>query len=164
MKPIAAALCALALLAPRAARAQEPTPERLRAAGELLVAMHADSLMARTTEEMLRAQIRANPMMAPHEAVMREFFGKYMSWELLRPRMQRMYAEVYSEDELHQLAAFYATPLGRRLLETTPEIGRRSTEMSQALVMPHMAELVQSIMIEGPPAKPGHPAGAPAPR
>jgi hypothetical protein len=148
----AAAACVLSLAGP--ARAQEPTPARMQAAAALLEAMHADSLMARTTDEMLRAEMATNPMMAQHADAMRDFFSKYLSWNLVKPRMQRIYAEVYTEDELHQLADFYGTPLGRRMLETLPEIGRRSNQMSQELLTAHMSELLEGIMAAPRPAKP----------
>ena len=139
-------VCAAGLVVGRPAAAQEPSPERVRAAEALLVTMHADSLFKLTTEQRMSAQLRANPTIAPYESEMRDFFGRYLRWEDVRGDMVRVYAETYTEDELHQLAAFYQTPLGRRLLETMPALSQRTAELTQQRVMAHMPELVQSIM------------------
>jgi hypothetical protein len=140
------AACAAALALARPAAAQDPSPARVQAAEALLVTMHADSLFKATMDQMMAAQIRSNPAMAQYEGAMRSFFNKYLRWEDVRGDMVRVYAETYTEDELHQLTAFYQTPLGRRLLETMPQVSQRSAELTQQRVMAHMPELMQTIM------------------
>ena len=80
------------------------------------------------------------------KATMRSFFARYLSWGEVRGDMVRVYALTYTEDELRQLATFYQTPLGRRLLETAPELASRSAELTQRRLMEHMPELQQQIM------------------
>jgi hypothetical protein len=143
---IALAACAVALMAGRPARAQDPTPARLAAAERLITSIDMEHTYAQTMEQMLQTQIRQNPEMTGFEGIMRSFFAKYLSWPQMRGDFARMYALTYTEDEMRQLEAFYQTPLGKRLLETLPELSRRSAEISQRRVMSHMPELMQQIM------------------
>jgi hypothetical protein len=157
-----AALAAVALARP--AHAQDPSPARVRAAEEVMAASDMERNYARTMDLMIDQQKRANPDVAQYETQMRAFFDRYIGWEQVRPEFVRIYASLYTEDELHQLAAFYRTPLGRRLMETTPELTARSTEVTQRLLLPHMSELVQSVMDAGPPPESGRrpaPTGTP---
>lgn len=146
-KLIALVACAAALAAARPARAQdEPTPARTAAAEQLIASMDLEHTYAKTMEMMVQSQIRQNPQMAQVEGILRSFFAKYVGWEQVRADMVRIYALTYTEDEMRQLAAFYQTPLGRRLVETTPELAQRSSELTQRRVMDHMPELMQQIM------------------
>ena len=148
-KLIAAAVVTMLALA-RPAQAQDtpaaPPPARMRAAEELLVAMDMERTFTRTMEAMIEQQKAQNEVFAQNEAEFRAFFRRYMGWEELRPDFVRLYAETYTEDELRQLAAFYRTPLGRRVMETIPQLSTRSTEITQRRVMEHMPELISRIM------------------
>lgn len=146
-KLVSLAACALAVGLARPARAQEePTPARLAAAEAMISSVDMEHPYARTMDAMIKSQVAQNPMLSQFEDVMRRFFDQYLSWQVVRPDLVRVYALTYTEDELRQLTAFYQTPLGRRLLETMPEVSRRSTEFTQRRVMEHMPELQQQIM------------------
>lgn len=59
--------------------------------------------------------------------------------------MVPLYAETYTLDELHQLAAFYASPLGQKMQSTMPTLLTRSMEISQRVMMPRIQKaLAQS--------------------
>lgn len=146
-RSITLALCAAAALGlARPARAQEPTPARMAAAEQLITSIDLEGSYKRTMDSMIQAQIRQNPMIAQFEPAMRAFFDRYLSWREVKPDMQRVYALTYTEDEMRQLIAFYQTPLGKRLLETLPEVAARSSELTQRRLMEHMPELQQQIM------------------
>ena len=147
-KLIVLAACAAAFGLARPARAQEPTPARLAAAQQLINSVPMESIYRRTMDQMLAAQLRQNPEMARFQGTMRTFFDKYLSWNDVRGDMARAYALTYTEDEMRQLGAFYQTPLGRRLLETTPELSARTSELTQTRLMQHMPELMSEIMTQ----------------
>ncbi|HSU14806.1 DUF2059 domain-containing protein [Longimicrobium sp.] len=141
------ALAAVALLAlARPAHAQDPSPARMRAAAEVLEAGQLQRGYERTLDLMIEQQKQTNPAIAQYEQQMRDFFRKYISWAQIEPEFVRLYAETYTEDELRQLAAFYRTPLGRRLMETQPELAARSSEVTQRLLREHLPELMQTVM------------------
>lgn len=43
-----------------------------------------------------------------------------MSWEKMKPEYERIYAKVYTPDEIKELIAFYKTPVGQMLLDKEP--------------------------------------------
>jgi len=63
--------------------------------------------------------------------------------------MVPLYAETYTLDEIHQLSAFYASPLGQKMLANMPTLMSRSMEISNRVMMPRiqkmMAQTAQSI-------------------
>ncbi|HEU4455976.1 MAG TPA: DUF2059 domain-containing protein [Longimicrobium sp.] len=149
-KTILAALLACVLAAaPAPAPAQqreEPSPARMSAAREMMAASKVRETFDATLARMLSAQIEANPEMQQYEQVMRDFFGKYMKWDDMEPEFARVYAETYTEQELRDLTTFYRTPLGQRLVATTPEVAVRGAGISERRVQRHMPELFAAIM------------------
>ncbi|MGB9108372.1 MAG: DUF2059 domain-containing protein [Telluria sp.] len=53
-----------------------------------------------------------------------------------------LYAETYTLDEIRQLTAFYASPLGQKMQATMPMLMSRSMEVSQRVIMPRMQKLM----------------------
>src|SRR5687767_7216559 len=104
-------LVLLALLAwPAAAPAQEPTPERLAAARELLVVMDAEAVFFRTIALTIeRAELP--DLSGPDATRLHEVLVDLVRWEALEPGMAALYARLYTVAELRAMAAFYRTPL-----------------------------------------------------
>lgn len=146
-KPILLALLACVLAsAPALAQQQEISPARMTAARELMAASKVRETFDATLARMLSAQLEANPEMQQYEQVMRDFFGKYMKWDDMEPEFARVYAETYTEQEMRDLAVFYRTPLGQRLVATTPELSVRGAGISERRVQRHMPELFAAMM------------------
>jgi hypothetical protein len=63
--------------------------------------------------------------------------------------MVPLYADTYTLDEIRQLSAFYASPLGQKMLANMPTLMSRSMEISNRVMMPRiqkmMAQTAQSI-------------------
>lgn len=134
----------LALAAPVAA--QEPTPGQLRAAERLVVAMHMESSSGQVTEELVRYMRQALPdtgvfsteSAREHRETMvkelRETLHEKMSWERMKPEYVRLYASLYTEDELGQLTAFYESPVGQKSIRIQPEFTAGLLGMAQRLM------------------------------
>jgi hypothetical protein len=64
--------------------------------------------------------------------------------------MVPLYAETYTLGEIRQLSAFYASPLGQKMLANMPTLMTRSMEISNRVMMPRvqkmMAQSAQSIV------------------
>jgi hypothetical protein len=59
--------------------------------------------------------------------------------------MVPLYAETYTLDEIRQLTAFYASPLGQKMQARMPELMSRSMQISQRVMMPRIQKaLAQS--------------------
>jgi uncharacterized protein len=59
-----------------------------------------------------------------------------------------MYADVFTEDELRQVVAFYKSPGGQAFLDKTPQLMQRSIAMMQGLmadIMPHLQEMTSKM-------------------
>jgi hypothetical protein len=119
----------------------EPSPEAMAAAANLLDVMDLGAVTRATTESMLDNMMAQNPALVDYRHVFAAFFEEHMRWEDLRDDYQLLYAEVYTPAELEQLAEFYQTPLGRRLLETLPHVSARGAQIGEAAVQPHLPEL-----------------------
>lgn len=146
MRPfIAAAVMAVGILT-AAGPSVAQSPSHVAAAEDLLVAMNAERMYEQSLDQMLTAQIAASPDLAPYAPVMKEFFRDFVSWEAVRPEHRRVHMERFSEAELRELAAFYRTPLGRRVSEESPAIATELGLVGQRLVEAHQAELVRRIM------------------
>jgi len=59
--------------------------------------------------------------------------------------MVPLYAETYTLDEIHQLSAFYASPLGQKMLANMPTLMSRSMEITNRLMMPRMQKMMAQI-------------------
>lgn len=141
---IAAAVLAVGILT-----AAGPTAAQSRghvaAAEDMLVAMDAERMYERTLEQMLSAQMAANPDLVALAPVMKQFFRDFVSWEAVRPEHLRVHMERFSEAELRELAAFYRTPLGRRVVAESPAIAAELGMVGQRLVETNQAELLRRI-------------------
>lgn len=74
------------------------------------------------------------------------------TWQKLKEPMIAAYSEVYTKSEIEQLIAFYRSPLGRKVLENTPQLTDLSLRMiqqqMQATLMPKMHQLQHDMTIE----------------
>jgi hypothetical protein len=130
----------------QAAAASAPSPARRAAALEMVDAANMGGLMDQSINTMLQAQIQQNPQLAPLEDVMRAFFAKYMSWQVLREQYADLYATSFTEQELKQLTAFYRSPVGQKLGRVSPDLMTRASALGQQAVQAHLPELQQAIM------------------
>jgi hypothetical protein len=77
--------------------------------------------------------------------VMREFVGKYLTWDVLKEKLAGVYAAEFTEAELNELNIFYSSPVGKKLVARTPELLNQISETSQGIVAEHKTELEQNI-------------------
>jgi hypothetical protein len=121
-------------------------PARLAAAHELVDALNVQKVIDRSMETMLRMQVQANPAMGQFADIMRDFLGRYVTWQALRDSYAQVYADLFTAAELRELVAFYHSPTGRKLADATPEITERGSNLGRDAVQAHLPELQQLIM------------------
>lgn len=132
---------ALLLVSAMPAMAQEPTAEELAAAVEVLRASQAREAFIRGFE-LGMAEGAGEELSAEMRNVIREVMLEEFDWDEMEPEYARMYADLYTLDELRQLAAFYGTPLGQRMAATAPELA----VAMQRIVMPRMQAVMPRLM------------------
>jgi hypothetical protein len=79
---------------------------------------------------------------------MKEFLGKYMSWDSLKADMVKIYMEEFTESELGELNKFYQTPVGRKTVEKMPVLMTKGAQLGGQRVQKHMPELQAAITAE----------------
>jgi hypothetical protein len=163
----------------QAAPASSASPALVDAAKQLLVTMKSRETMAaafRQIETQMPAQMAAatraainnNPRLndkqkaealdkmqqslAHTSARMHEMLADPTLIDEIIEQVVPLYAETYTLDELHQLSAFYASPLGQKMLNTMPQLMGRSMEISNRVMMPR----IQKVVAEEAAASAGH--------
>lgn len=147
-------------------------PAALAAANEMLASMNyrvvAAGMLGQMRQSMpamirqgAEASINNNPKLdAPQKKVALEkmnveltkaasmldslFTDPAMLDDLLRGTAQ-VYARHYTVNELRQIAAFYKTPVGAKMLATMPQVMGESMQMGQNIVMPRIAAIMQKV-------------------
>ena len=143
MKRILLAL-ALAVVAASRAAAQH-SPSHREAAMDVLVAMRVPQALEASLNTALQVQLQGDPRLRGMEAVLREFFARYMSWDNLKAQYADMYANTFSEAELREMAEFYRTPVGQKLARSTPSLLQQGAALGERAVREHMPELQEMI-------------------
>ncbi len=140
------AIGVLVLAIALSANAEEDyTESHRKIAAELLVSSGVKENAIVGSSVMVDVMLQSNPMLGPYRDVLLEWAEKVMTWDNMRPRLVELYVEVYTEQELRGLAEFYATPLGKKTLQVTPEIMKRSALIGGELAQEHNAELQEMI-------------------
>lgn len=57
-----------------------------------------------------------------------------------------LYARVYTVDELRQMAVFYRSPLGQKLLATMPQLTAECAEISSRVMMPRVQKTMSQLV------------------
>lgn len=130
------------------AEAQETSESERQAAAELLEAMNTQQTFEASMDAMVEMQVQQNPQMAQLEDVFREFFKEHMAWEQIQPDYVALYTDLYTEEELQEMTAFYQTDIGQKMVEVMPEMAVRSQQIAQQHLQEHAGELQQKIMEE----------------
>lgn len=162
VSPFLASRLALAMLSllllllcapPDSAAADEAAAERAAAERLLDAARVEESIVTMQNKQkehlevMMRNFVSKNlPAGRPEE--IRQFQSQIfdriyqeMRWEKLKPDFVQAYCEVFTEDEMNQLHAFYQSPIGKTLLEKTPQLTVKSMEVTQK----HMSAILPEI-------------------
>lgn len=119
--------------------------EAYRAAERLAEVMGLDTLIRETAGQILLTQVEANPELARYQEVIGEFLDKSLAWEKVREDILTLYVETFTEAELTELADFYETPAGQKLLRVTPALSAKLNAIGQRQVEANLPELDRMI-------------------
>ena len=117
-------------------------------AESLLDTMNMHMAFEQSVQQMLQLQIQQNPSLAPYKDVMLQFFAKHMNYEGLKPQLIDMYTAAFTESELKDINAFYATPTGQKALQKMPELMARGGQIGAQRVQDNIQELRDMIKAE----------------
>lgn len=145
MKSIFVAVLLLILVPLTRAAEEKSTDGRYKAAEETLTLLDTPNLLKQAIDQMVQLQVQQNPTLAPYEAVMREFLGKYMSWDSLKADLIKIYAEEFTASELAELNRFYQSPVGKKTVQKMPALMTKGAQIGTQRVQEHMAELQAAV-------------------
>jgi len=139
-------LLALVLFSFGAVQAQtQPKTSHYKAAEEMLSTMNMKQNLEESIDQMLAIQIKNNPSMQPAEAILKEFFGKYMTWDALKEDYISIYMTEFTEKELKDMTKFFSTPSGKKMAARQSAISMKGMQLGQEKVQAHMGELQEML-------------------
>ena len=95
-----------------------------------------------TAEQKAVAHKKLEAALPTLEAQMHAMFNDPSLIDDMLTEMVPLYAETYTLDEIHQLSAFYASPLGQKMLANMPTLMSRSMEISNRVMMPRIQKMM----------------------
>ncbi len=119
-----------------------------QAAQDLINIIHVEKTIDESIDAVLLMLRQASPDTDKHENEIKNFLQKYMKPENMRKEVIKLYDDLFTEEELREIIAFYQTKTGQKTLEQMPEIMKRSMQISQDLMMKHINEL-EEIFVAG---------------
>ena len=120
------------------AHAQEDA--KLKLADKLLIVME----MQKTIEQSFGAVKNMIPNQGNASAEAQDVINmiiKELSWDNIKTDYIKLYAEVFTEDELKGLIHFYESPIGKAYIKKQPELTQKSMMLSQKMMMKVMPKL-----------------------
>ena len=143
------------------ARADE-TSKRAKAE-QLFLLLHMDTMMdqlmsgvkkqvQQITQSMPGAD-QATPeqkkQIADFQQRVMDLVNQKIGWKALEPDFITLYASTYTEEELDGIITFYKSPVGQKMMEKTPELMAKSTQIAQqkmSELQPLLNQMVQDFM------------------
>ena len=110
-------------------QAQQMYRERMLAAARDIVARQLDP--AQQKDEVARANAR---LATEQAAILARFADPALADEMIE-QLLPLYADTYTLEEIRQLTAFYASPLGRKMQAGAPMLMKRSAEIARWFAM-----------------------------
>lgn len=78
----------------------------------------------------------------------RDSMRKIMSWDTLAPIYRKVYARLFTSEELEAMIAFYGSDTGRSIMRKMPQAMQLSMEEMQPIMQTMIAEMRQNIEAE----------------
>jgi hypothetical protein len=116
------------------AQMEQQVPNQIRAAAAAAINGNPNLTPQEKAEQLKKAEEAAQASVAQAHSV----FSDPTLVDDMIAEMVPLYAETYTLDEIRQLTAFYASPLGQKMQATMPALMSRSMEISQRVMMPRI--------------------------
>lgn len=158
--------------APAPAAAAAIDPAALAAARELLVSMNYRDVVGKMFEQMRKsmpammqqgataainadnkldaaqktaALAKMNKELGPAVEAIGGIFSDPTLFDEMMQDTAALYARHFTVTELRQIAAFYKSPVGAKMLTSMPQLMNESMQSGQRIVMPRIARIMQKL-------------------
>jgi len=128
---------AMCLASPQPASAQQPSAASVAAATEIVEAKGSmilfEPLVPGVIEQAKNVFLQTNPNLSKDLNEVAANLRKQLALRLgnLKAEAAKTYASHFTEQELKDIAAFYKTPLGKKMIEEEPKIVDETLRMAQ---------------------------------
>lgn len=123
------------------AQMEAALPENMRAGAT--AAINADpKLDAKAKQAKLAELEKAVPQV---RAAIHQVFNDPGLMEEMLDAMVPLYANTYTLEEVRQMSAFYQSPVGQKMLATTPKLMGEGMALSNQIMAPRINKLMQSL-------------------
>lgn len=138
------ALAPALVLVPTHARGQasDTAASHRQAAEHLLVVAGTEKMLDVMRTQSVDAMLAQSPQLKPVANTLRQFYQEQLDWKVLEPEYVTLYVDVFSEQELRDIAAFYETPIGQKMLSRMPELMLKSQQLASARIQAAMPRLI----------------------
>lgn len=154
MSPVFGWLLFSALLVTPLVQANEASH---RASAERFLKLaNADEMTAPVCQQvsrMLTTQFSQMGGSMQYESILRQYqqrarvvLDETLAWDVIRDELIDLYLPLFSEDEFEQLADFYQSDVGRKLMEHLPDLTRDSMAISRARVEDKVGPQIQALI------------------
>jgi len=132
-------------------------PGTIADATAVLDSMHFEKMLDQTLAgvrkqqgQMIRQMMHRMPVQGANQEDVVAFQQKIMDTMMsglnaseLKGDVAKAYSEIFTKDQLEQLASFYASPLGQTLSDKTPELTQKMNEIMMPRMMANMPKVQQ---------------------
>ena len=101
--------------------------------------------IAESVDTVLAMQLGQNPALREHRDLVRAWLEKTIGWEGLRDDVTDMYLQTFTEQELVEMNAFYASPTGRKVIRQLPELVQQRNRLAMQRRQDNIGDLQQTI-------------------
>lgn len=139
-----------------APRVQADTASHRASAERFLKLANADEMTAPVYQQvsrMLTAQFSQMGGSMQYESILRKYqqraraeLDQTLAWEVMRDELIDLYLPLFSEQEFEQLAAFYQSAVGRKLMANLPDLTRASMAISRQRVEEKVGPQIQRLI------------------
>ncbi|CEA01713.1 hypothetical protein BN1049_00509 [Pseudomonas saudimassiliensis] len=141
-----------------AATAQADEGSHRAAAERFLKLANAEGMTAPVytqVEQALTARFGQAGGSRQYEAILNDYqqqarkvLDAQLSWEAIRDELIELYTPVFTEAEFKQLAAFYSSPAGSKLMQHLPELTRDSMAITRERVEQQVSPQLERLVTE----------------
>lgn len=81
-----------------------------------------------------------------HQQMAREKLDEQLAWEAIKDELIDLYLPLFSAEEFEQLADFYQSEVGRKLMDNLPRLSSESMAIAQQRWDEHLAQDIQQVL------------------
>ena len=153
-----------------AAPATAPSGKRAELAEELLLLFGVDKTMESAFGQVGKMQERMiDPKLSPEDRAKRQEAvaaavaetKEILSWEKLKPTFIKIYADVFTEEELQNMITFFKSPNGQAWIAKQPQLQAATMKEMQGLMMELQAKVKERVEAQRAATAPQPAAPAP---